>query len=267
MPKQIEDAAQILNDVLGDELTQYATLVRVDGRRETQVAKLEGEGLELMQKTPGSAQTWIEAQLGDEKGKYRLRVYGPKGYDCIRNVTFHTTADESQASELERASHQNHMDLMREATGVMVHALGMVEQASNIAQTIQTTVIEQLIQAGRERDSVIARQGATIEALTQQRIQARELVLEEREQLLELTDQSEANGEVMREALATTRELLEPVLVKHAMPPDMLELLGELTQDAELAKAITSPSVRRAIADPTMRSNIIQMLNQLGANS
>lgn len=221
-----------------------------------------------------AALRWVRATAkrntaGDGSRKFRVRLFGPKGYSALEggHFTCHDrTADgEDDDDELPtlpppdpRFAQSQSLSKGLGALGEFYAqwgriVLGSVGQIQGVNNKLLEKLHKQLQDARDQNDQLVA-----------SILEARVAEIEAQEQRAATEHVGDARAALAKEALGQLGAAANTFLASKGMTPDMLEVFGQIGGSNELMAALKDPKVRSLMNDPDNLKSLAEMLRQAG---
>ncbi len=225
-----------------------------------------------------AALRWVRATAirntsGEAMRRFRVRLFGPKGYNCVESGHFSchdaaAQADEDDDEPLPEIPPPNpefaQSASMSKGLGALGEfyaqwgriVLGSVGQIQGVNNKLLERLHQQLQDARDQNDQLVA-----------SILEARVAEIESQEQRAASEHDGDVRAALAKEALGQLGAAANTFLASRGMSPDMLDVFAQLGASPELMAALKDPKVRSLMQDPDNLKGLAEMLRQAGAQA
>ncbi|MCB9765625.1 MAG: hypothetical protein H6739_37975 [Alphaproteobacteria bacterium] len=241
-----------------------------------------------------AACTWVREMalrnmVGEEWGRFRVRLYGAKGYQKLGSARFTVRDTRHNEPEATLAPVETPTALVPKAPSLPQATLRVPEGAELFDQREREVMLQGMQKLGdlyaQYGQRMLDAAGQIQDINTSNLTQVNRQLSDSREQVDQLVAailefrvaqvdgeqqreadarQDQARSELAREALQQLGEAARAVVVAQGMPPQMKEVMVALSSSPELLAALQDPDVRALMQDRQNLSALAQMLHAAG---
>jgi hypothetical protein len=214
----------------------------------------------------------VRNTIGDSSTRFRVKLYGPKGVNCLATGQFVCRNDaydlddavmpklEIPAPTFEEAARAGSVKGLKALGDYYAQwgqiVLGSVGQLQGVNNAMLAKLHKQLEESRGQVDQLVA-------SILEFRVKE----IEVQENRLADERDGDARTTLAREALGQLGAAANTFLASRGMTPDMLEVFTQLGGSPELMAALKDPSVRALMQDHDNLKGLAEMLRQAGSQA
>ena len=211
----------------------------------------------------------IRNTIGDRSTRFRVKLYGPKGVNCLATGQFVCRNDaydlddavmpklEIPAPTFDEAARAGSVKGLRALGDYYAQwgqiVLGSVGQLQGVNNAMLARLHRQLQESRGQVDQLVA---SILEARVKEIEVAEERAADERD--------GDARTTLVREALGQLGSAASAFLAGRGMSPEMIDVFGQIGGSPDLMGALKDDSVRDLMKDPDNLKALAEMLRQAG---